>query len=95
MSTGHKIFTEDNIYKSIRFKPEIQTAAGGINQITQKGEIHNYVKGIMTFMNVQCPQKTDLLTSFIEDLFGVNKSVNVKRKDTKERNYGGKFKKKK
>jgi hypothetical protein len=95
MSTGHKIFTKDNICKSIHFKPEIQTAAGGITKITEKGKIPTYVKGIMTFINVQCPQKTDLLTSFIEDLFNVNKSVNVKRKDTKERNYGGKFKKKK
>ena len=93
MSTGHKIFTEANICTSIRFEQVLQTASGGITQITERGQISNYVKGIMAFINVDDAKKSKIVKDFVNNLFDENETRKRSLADARIKN-NGHFKKK-
>jgi hypothetical protein len=95
MSTGHKIFTEDNICKSIGYKQVLQTPSGGqVGQTsTSKTSLNNYVKGIMAFINVTNKEKTKIIQLYVEKLFKEKEDRKRKLTDRNVRNKGH-FKKK-
>ena len=96
MSTGHKIFTKDNICQSIRFKQVLQTPSGRSVGLSSKSKsaVNTYVKGIMDFINVtRDTKKENVLKDFVNGLFDVNENRKRKLADSKVKN-NGHFKKK-